>query len=282
MKRGRSSGWDPQYVTKNTKFYSGPKAYYKDAAKEKKKRKFNQSQLPGAAVLSVRAGAIGEVRSVDSTTQLRACPNGLAEWTTPNGGIVPLNIINVGSAFYQRDGSQIAMKSLTFRARIDLTGVNVASQGPCAGRIMILYDKGCNGALPPKGSCLASTDYSGNPTSAVGSYFAPGAKDRFVVLRDNFFALPQVGATGQPPASFFMANGDSNWNATGTDGNQGAYVMNWHIKLNRMLTSYSDSTGSLGDIVVGALYVVFLTGETQVNETSAWRINFSSRLKYYP
>lgn len=258
---------------------AGVRDYDKEA---RKKRKFKMSNLPGAATLSAKQGAIGEVRMVDIFGGVAACPSGLAQWVASNAGIVPLNVVNVGSAYYQRDGSQIAMKSLSVRMNVAPTGTNDnANVAPTRARIGILYDKGCNGALPVKSQVWLSTDYANSQTQAVGSYMAPGAKDRFVVLRDDWFVLPQIGVNGAIPTNS-AGYGGLFWNDHGLDGNQGSYVMNWHINLNRMLTSYKASTGVIGDILVGALYLFFITDESVATADSAWSVNYNCRLKFYP
>lgn len=251
----------------------------KSKGEKTKKKYFKQSELPGARV--AKNIPTGEVRMVDITAkQIRALGN---DPTFGDGnGLALLNLALPGSSFYQRDGARITMKSLSVRGLIGLSFTNIAaSTNGSFGRFLIVYDSQPNGTYPTAADIFQNTSYLGTGSSTGGSFMSAGAKERFVIFRDNNIYLPAVGVNGAPLATppvgqFFSFNNREE------KGNQGSFLMNWHIKLDMMETTFKSAAGNIGDLSTGALYAMFLSTESVASAQSAYMATVSARLKFWP
>lgn len=217
-----------------------------------------------------------EVKSVDTPQTNTA----LASGTT--AAFVCVNLPVQGAAFYNRVASRIRMRSLMIRAHIYASGNNlVALLIPTMARIMVVYDRQPNGALPTPADLLTAYGSSGSVTSTVFDNLNMNNKDRFTVLMDNQVLLPVVGVSGAPPTNTaFAAYVDPNQNA-GVGGPQAVVNMNRFIKLKGLETHYKASTGAIGDIATGSLLLFFFSDDTNPAVTSAYAVSWSARLKFH-
>lgn len=256
---------------------SGYKRPRKDEKDSKKKKYFDITTLPAAKVAKQKP--TGELRFCDvPSTSVNTLGNTAV---FANGfGISLLNLVRVGSSYYQREGSRIVMKSLNIRGVVGLTFTNTAAQSGALGRICIVWDAQPNGSFPDPADIWQNTDFAGNNTLSAGAFFAAQAKDRFVVLRDNMLYLPATGVGGVAPVNTVGQYID--WNARGVDESQGAYVINWHIPLGMYETTFKGNNGNLGDLSTGALYLVFLSSEAAATGAVSHKLTFTARLKYWP
>lgn len=213
-----------------------------------------------------RSGAT-ELKSVDTPNQTQAI-NSLGFYTV-------CNIPEEGSSFYNRIGRRIRMKSLHLRGQINPSNTNANAVPQGQARIMVVYDRQSNGALPALSDLILAYSASGATTSAVLDGINMNNRDRFLVLMDNQVTLPAIGVNGATPANITMYP-DPNANA---GGNQGTIMVNRFIKLKGLETHFKASTGAIGDIATGALLVFTLSSDP--NASQAYNFNWTSRLKFY-
>lgn len=182
--------------------------------------------------------------------------------TTPN--LDAMNLIQSGSAFYQRVGRRVEMQSLHLYGFLNQTGT-AAQEG--FARILVIYDRQTNGALPSYATLMANYDQSGTATSSVYSGLNPDERERFVILADFKITTPYVTAATFVPGS--------------TDGPSGTYKIDRFIKLRGLQTHYkADSVPAvIGDVATGSLLLVGVgdkaSGSEGWNAVLSWRIRYS-------
>lgn len=180
--------------------------------------------------------------------------------------ITPLNLVQVGSSFFNRVGRRIELKSLTLRG-IFATLRTVANES--IGRILVVYDAQTNGALPAIADLLQTTDQTGANTNTPYSGINMNYRDRFQILRDYQCYLPSFTDTA------------------GVVTNPG-YIDNTinfpnfkiHIKLKNLLTQYraDSSPAVIGDIATGGLFMIVFG--SLATGTTGWSLFWESRLRF--
>lgn len=213
-----------------------------------------------AAILKSQ-GRKGEVKSIDG---VGGNTNALTSGLNATGLVRAINLVAVGSSFFNRIGRKVEMKSLHLTGSIVPTG-NAATAD--YGRILVVYDRQTNGALPVISDILQGTDCLGASATSNFSNVNLNNRERFLILADHRIFLPGVLATGI--------------NAAYTDSAQPvANNVNRFIKLKGLLTHYKadSATPVIGDIATGALYLVTLAGNAAGSD--GWVGELNTRLRF--
>lgn len=204
-----------------------------------------------------------EIKTTDVPATTSGYFNDAAQYYLLNG------LIN-GSGFYNRIGRKVSLKSVRVRGQIypDNDTADGTSQ---YFRIIILYDKQPNQAFPPITDILATFNNAGAPTTTAYSFLNITNSDRFVILRDTPFHISDNALTG-------LYNQDANVMDYKNKGNYDEY-----IDLKNVETGYSNtSTGAIGDIQTGALYMVLYgTAPAATANENVYRFNFTARLRFW-
>lgn len=185
--------------------------------------------------------------------------------------IQALNVCQAGSAFYNRIGNEIEMKSL------HLVGQVIANGAASTGvneylRIMLIYDRQPNGAYPVLADILSNYDNNGTTSSSSYAMTNPNNKDRFQILMDDRLSI------------------SNNITTVATQQNT-AYVIDYiknevnisrYVKLKGLMTRFKTSTSPsvIGDISTGALYLVGIGNQAAGANGAGYQFLFNSRLKY--
>lgn len=190
------------------------------------------------------------------------------------GNITPLNLVAPGSSFYQRVGRKIEMKSVRIIGYVNLRVPLIMQTNYTAylARVMIVYDRQTNGALPAMSDILQNVDYTGVGLTTSLSSINLNNRDRFSIIRDQIIYMPFVrsnNATPDPYVDYIVPTADP---VTPT------YNIDMYCKLKGLATQYKADSAvpTIGDVATGALYLVTLGAYA----TSAWQINTTSRLRY--
>lgn len=180
--------------------------------------------------------------------------------------ITPLNLIRVGSTFCNRIGRKIEMQSLRVAGRLD-TLRTVADEEYT--RILIVYDRQANGALPAIADILQTTDQATANTTTSFSGVNLNNRDRFVILRDERIVTPSATVTAGVITNLGVV--DPVHRLTNFD---------WYIKMKGLLTQYkADSAPAvIGDIATGSLLLVTFGATAAGSE--GWAVALESRLRY--
>lgn len=185
------------------------------------------------------------------------------------GTILALNLIQVGSSMFNRIGRRIEMKSVRFTARLDTLAVTRDADTDYA-RIAIVYDRQTNAALPAITAVFQDTTQDGTNSTNAMSGVNMNNRDRFVVIMDKRYGLPNTTNTAGVLTNTYP-NGDSQH-----------IVIDEFRKLRGLTTHYgADSNPAvIGDITTGGLYIITLTS---VNASGAEQFvlnPWNVRLKY--
>lgn len=180
--------------------------------------------------------------------------------------ITPLNLIQVGSGFYQRVGRKIEMKSLTIKG-ISATLRTVVNES--IGRILVIYDRQTNGALPAIADILQGTDQTGANVTSAYSGINLNYRDRFLILKDEKFYLPSLTDTAGVITNLGLH-----------DNTQQFPMFKCHLKLKNLETMFRADTSPavIGDIATGGLYLVVMGSLTSAS--TGWSFFWESRLRY--
>lgn len=208
----------------------------------------------------------GEIKSVDvinpsgGATQAPFTLN-----TTPQFTI--LNVITTGASAWNRIGRKVTLRSVYLQGYIFPTGVNSDVSQNWA-RIMIVYDKQPNGALPNIADLIydqpnSATDQGvSNLTSGINM----NNKDRFEIIRDIRLYLP---------------GGNTNTAATGcvTATSDCCHIESYSKLAGRETHYKADSSPSvIGDIATGSLFMVAFSNAGVA--TAPWALEASVRLRF--
>lgn len=173
-----------------------------------------------------------------------APPSGALQFTSDfTNGILPVNCVREGAADYQRVGRKINMTSLFLTGRITIiTGALMNTEDYV--RLSVVYDAQPNGAQPAFADLFTSRDNSGAIVAANSfSQWNNDNRQRFTVLMDERLNLP--------PASVQAGAGTA---TTPYGGN--SWEIKRYIRLKNLLATYNNTTGAIGDITSGALWIV--------------------------
>jgi len=162
---------------------------------------------------------------------------------TTTGIVTPINLIATGTDFFERIGRKVLIKSFQVRSFMGLENINNAS----GVRLMLVYDKQTNGALPAIGDILG-IPIASNPFVAMLNL---NNRDRFVILWDKIYRMDL--------------------------GSGIVTVLKKYKKLSHE-TVFSGTTAAIGSIATGGLYLVQIgsvaAGTTDVDQSSVVRIRF--------
>jgi len=209
----------------------------------------------------------GEVKSLD-TVSPAANATASAVWPiNTTAQISILNAVTIGSSMWNRVGRKVSMKSVYVQGFITASGNNATVSDQFA-RIMIVYDKQPNGALPSISDVLqdqtngAGDQHQTTPFSGLNL----NNRDRFEVIADERLYLPGYTAT------------------TGVAGNVTATADKEHVEIFRKLKGREihfkadSSPGVIGDISTGSL--VMITYGNQASGSEAWALFANVRVRY--
>lgn len=171
-----------------------------------------------------------------------------------------LNIVAVGTEFYNRIGRKMYMKSVHIRGFVKNTATAVQD----VGRIIVFYDSNPNGAAPVLADILQ--DANGAAASTATSEINLNNRARFKIIRDHQIIFPSVT---------FNAGVLTNQAFQETDNQMN---IDMFIKLKGLETMFNaGAAGTIADITTGALFVGFIAN----NNNGLWSCTFGSRLRYY-
>lgn len=185
-------------------------------------------------------------QSTGNGTELKFIDNFPGEVTLVNGtGIIEcLNLCAQGSDFTQRIGRKITMKNINIR--YELTEITDTTSVTQWVRVLIVYDRATDGALP------AITDVLTSDTSVA--FMNLNNRERFWVLMDETTTLNEEGPAGAYVQRFIKL------------GKKGVDVV------------YNNTTGVIGAISTGGIYAIIIPDAFQMG--SDVQINFSARIKF--
>lgn len=168
-----------------------------------------------------------------------------------------LNPIQSGAAYYNRVGARVELKNIHIRGIIipKTLGEEQNFIPGAYGRVVIVYDRSPNGVIPQVSDILQTRTQTGATSTTEYSEINLDNRDRFIILRDTEFYLPDVHK---------VFPGVNNITAQAFPNNTGKEMMyNEFIKLKGLVSHFKGNTNpiGIGDIVVGAIYALAISAE---------------------
>lgn len=224
---------------------------------------------------AAQRSGIGEVKALDVST-LTAAPGGVALAFNSTGSVIPLNLIATGSSIFNRIGRKVELQSVEFQTIIASLGVSRASPVDTV-RIAIVYDRQANGALPAITDIFQDTEQNATNTTGAQSGLNLNNRDRFSVIMDRRFQLPQVTNT----AGVLTNTWPNSFGGAGKPNDDGVGLIHEFRRLGGLLTHFKadSSPAVIGDVSTGTLLLVAfadLAAGTENFQGAEWH----TRLRY--
>jgi len=187
------------------------------------------------------------------------------------GAVVLLNGIAPGTAFYQRVGSKVQLKSVYIRANLSMQ--NATATGgvpPSPMRWLVVWDKQPNGTAPSWNDLIKSVTSAGANSNNLHDHLNLDQRDRFSVLADTFIQQGAVwnntvAGTFDPAPSQAFADG---------------MTIERYIRLRGLETVYMGVTDTIASVASGALWL-FTRGEAGPAAVQSMTLTGCSRLRYF-
>jgi len=215
----------------------------------------------------------GEIKSLDVINSTTTTTNSAAAWPlNATAKVNCINLITIGSSQWNRIGRKVSLKSFRIRGFLNPTGNNSAgsSGGPIYSRMILLYDKQPNGALPVLADILLDqvSLAADSSSTLVTSGINMNNRDRFEILMDQQFVVPPCNtSTGAVVLGGLTATAD---------------LMHFDrfINLKGRETHYKadSSPAVIGDVATGSL--VMITFGNCTAATEPYQLLASIRLRY--
>lgn len=178
------------------------------------------------------------------------------------GSFLLVNGIVPGAAGYQRVGRKISMNSLAIRGWVYFAQAGAAPTFDFL-RMLVVYDRQPNGALPALADILLDCTSAGATATESTSNVNLNNADRFKILKEQVWATPGAAAA----AAYSGINENT------------PLEFKIYLKLNGLETHYNNGVaGTIADITTGALYLITvgLNGAADYQ----YRAGTDTRLRY--
>lgn len=170
-----------------------------------------------------------------------------------------------GAAGFNRIGQKICLKSV--RVRGIVTNILTALQQ--GGRILIVYDRQANAALPAWTDVIGAVTSAGAASSGMYDGNQLANRERFIILADEQFWLPSVTNT----AGVLTNVGSLNQ----TDKGPSMWNFERFIKLKDLPMQFNNTNGgTAADIQTGSLNIFCVCQTTD----SSYNLAFTARTRY--
>lgn len=183
-----------------------------------------------------------------------------------------LNGLQIGDDFFNREGRKVVMVSSHLNGHIVPTE-DATSTGPDYIRIMIVYDRQANGAVPSSiTTILTGIDNAGTATTVAKSPFNMTNSDRFQIVMDKRFSVGVGGSITAAPGTAATALGQY------LGGAQDNKVSNYRKLFLETKYQSSSNPSVVADIASGSLYLVTLSEVTIAD--APCKFTFQHRLRF--
>lgn len=170
-----------------------------------------------------------------------------------------------GAAAFNRIGQKVTLKSLRIRGTVQ----NAATAVQGVGRIIVVYDKQANAALPTWTDLISGVTSAGVASNSTYDGINMANRDRFIVLADEQMTLPSVTNTAG-----VLTNVGT---LTGTEKNPCMMNFDRFIKLRDMECHFNNTNGgTFADVMSGSLNIFCCTSVAD----GAYTFTFSARVRF--
>jgi len=246
------------------------RSYNQAASRKAASRRINQMRRGNT--IMVRRNVMGVNNRIPATlragaSEVKALDNGFSNYTiNSTAAINPINLIQAGSSFFNRVGRRIEMKNVRVNGYV-VVKATVTSED--YARIMIVYDRQTNGAVPAIADILQTTVQNGTNSTSSFSGVNLNNRDRFKIIRDMRIFLPSVTDTTGVLTNFAPV-----------DPVTPTFNIDMFAKLGGLVTQFKadSSPAVIGDIATGGLYLI--TFGANASGAEGYQASLEVRLRY--
>jgi len=217
------------------------RSYYSGGQQPFKKPRSNQSGMVlfRRPVMGVQARGL-PASLTSHRPEIKALDNPIETLTVSNASSIGvINYIRAGSSFCNRIGRKVEMTSV--RVSGYFQAIQTA-EAPQLARIMLVYDRQTNGAVPALADIIQSTDQAAANSTTILSGMNLNNRDRFTILMDKVLG--------------------------GTGGDLKNHGFKKFKKISVNTTFNQLNGGNVGDIQTGSLYLLTFLGTNCVTVTA--------------
>lgn len=181
-----------------------------------------------------------------------------------------VNLVQAGTGVSQRIGNKISLKSLRLRMTLASIGANSNPYGTYA-RLVVLYDRNCNGTYVPWTSLFQYMNGDGTLTNGdFTASLSPSNFDRVVILMDKLISVsPKIPSApgGETPGSYSATE-------------NGNFMIDEYINLKDLETIFNGTANpaQITQVQTGAL-IIFSIGD-QLAANAVWTWEGLARLRF--
>lgn len=170
-----------------------------------------------------------------------------------------------GAAAFNRIGQKITLRSLRIRGNVESNATGIQT----IARILVVYDKQANAALPVWTDVIMGLTSAAVPSSTITDGINMANRDRFIVLADEQLNLPaQTNTAGVLTNCFFPY-----------EKNPSMFNFDRFIKLKDMEMHFNNTNGgSFADIQTGSLSLFLAQDSTGTG--ASWSFRYGARTRY--
>lgn len=213
--------------------------------------------------------AVPAARNVGARAEVKTVDLAAATYTLNTTAVfTPINIIQEGPGFNQRVGRKVMLKSLHLTGYLSSSG-NVTTNTSEYTRILLVYDRQPNGAVPTLADVLQDVTFNGTTSTGAISGLNMNNSERFLIIRDSRFFSPSNG----------NAAALSDQVASNIDYTVNKCNLNEFCRLNNLQTHYQASAGAVTDISSGSLLLITFGNVAPGSEGYAAHLKL--RLRYH-
>lgn len=180
------------------------------------------------------------------------------------GSALPLNGIGSGPSFFQRIGRRIRMTTVRISGQLVFSGTNPGAIPNEYLRIMVVYSKQTNGAVPTLNDILQDVDHVGGLTNNAYSGFNLDNRYRFEVIMDKRISFGQWTNTGGVITNMYPNDGVDDFNVD-------------EFRTLDHVVQFEGDTAFLTSIATGGLYLVTTSLNNQFNFAGVARVRYADQ-----
>lgn len=227
-----------------------------------KRKKLNaNSRVNIPAIIRARKA---EIKTIDTLPLLKSIST-TAVFTLLNG-------VQEGAGFNNRVGRKIMMRSVRITGNVFFEGGGAGNSSNDYVRIMIVYDRQPNGAVPAIADILASQNDTTTVDSTAWANLNMNNAERFYVIRDKRIALQNFNGGALSAGTV---------NSTLQTLTESSTNIDMFVKLKGLETHFKSSSNPavVADIASGSLYLITYGINSAAN--AGWAFTSTSRVRYH-
>lgn len=177
-----------------------------------------------------------------------------------------------GAFGWNRNGQRVILKSLRLRGIISQNPTITSQAANATARVVVVYDRQANGALPIWGDVTLAVTAAGATSSLCRDGLNLANRERFKVLIDESLYLP---AYNQAAAANYTSNISP---PNVTDKNPSMFNFDRYVLLHDLDTHFNNNNaGTVADIQTGSLIMFWIT---DASAGANWTFTVSARTRY--